>query len=43
MKPLGDREEAKGQNTLLEQSFGRKFMAKHGWHCFMIDKRTSDV
>jgi len=43
MKPLGDREEVKGQKLLQETGFNRKFMSKHGWHCFLIEKRASDM
>lgn len=53
MKPLGDQEESKGQpkqqysgtkagqSQQVEPSFSRRFMAKHGWNCFMIERQAS--
>ena len=43
LKPLGDREEVKSQKLFPETEFNRKFMSKHGWHCFLIEKRARDM
>jgi len=42
-KPRGDTEEAKGQRASdsagVSKAFERRFMSKHGWSCFIIEKR----
>ena len=44
-KPLGDMEEQKSAKRLpgeISKSFSRRFLSKHGWNCFMIEKRSTN-